>query len=100
MKLEVLTQHFEVPKKTQFGTIMKSLGQDRVFVKNEAGAWKQVGYLIHNSMTFLGLVDFPKELGPLVAAELAKQKKKPVSYGGAPESVKEELESEDEDDVS
>lgn len=98
MKLEVLAEHFEVPKRTQFGTIMRSTGQDKIYVKNEEGIWKHVGFLMHASMSFVGLVDFPKELGPLVADELTKQKKAKVRFGGAPESIVEAEESEEEDE--
>ena len=97
MKLEVLIQEFTVPKKTHFGTLEKSTGQDKVYVKTEAGAWRHVGYIGHASLCFTGLVDFPVELGPAVAEECSRQKKLPIRFGGAPETVVEMEENEDDE---
>ena len=97
MKLEVRCDDFVITKPTQFGPIERSTGQDKVYVKNETGIWKHVGYLSHAVWVFTGLVDFPQELGVAVAQECTKIKKRPIRFGGAPESIV-EFEEEEEDD--
>ena len=90
-----------LPKKTRYGTIERSLGQDKVYCKNETGQWKHCGFLFHAHRGFQGLVDFPHELGADLCKELAKIKGYPVAFLGAPESVPEFVEvdeSEDEDE--
>jgi len=105
LKLEVRCDDFVITKPTQFGPIERSTGQDKVYVKNVKGIWKHVGYISHTVWVFTGLVGVWKELGIAgaqelgiaIAQECTKIKKRPVRFGGAPESIV-ELEEEEEDD--
>lgn len=78
MAVEVLLEHFMVPKKTQFGTVQRSTCQDKVYIKNDAGVWKHCGYLGHASMHFAPLVGVPQELVEPIRAECERQKQKAV----------------------
>lgn len=79
MAVQVLLEDFVVPKRTQFGTVHRSLGQDKVYIKNEQGVWKHCGYLGHASMHFCPLVGVPHELVQPIADECARQKKEKVT---------------------
>lgn len=83
--IEVLREHFTVEKKTQFGTVHRSLGMDKVYVKNEEGLWRHCGYLAHAAKAFMPLVGVPNELVPLIAAECRKQIEAEVSFVMAPQ---------------
>jgi hypothetical protein len=99
IKIEVMLEHFTVPKRTQFGTIEKSTGQDKVYAKNELGIWKPVGYVSHSAKVFTGLVDFPKELGEIVAAECSKLRKETIRFAGAPDSIATQNEDDEDDEL-
>lgn len=97
--MKVQLEHFEVPKKTHFGTVMRSTGLDKVYVfDDDAELFKHCGYIGHASRTFTGLVNFPHELGPSVAAECSKMKGVPIRWGGAPADVPPVQQSEDDDE--
>lgn len=76
--VEVFLEHFEIDKKTQFGTVKRSTGQDKVYIKNDLGVWKHCGYLGHASMHFAPLVGVPQELVEPIRAECERQKQHPV----------------------
>jgi hypothetical protein len=72
---------FVVPKKTHYGTVMRSTGQDKVYIWNDdTDNWTHCGYLTHNTNVYLPLVGVPQELVPLIADECAKQKSVKVSH--------------------
>ena len=84
MKIE-LKEH-TVPKKTQWGTVEKSLNQHIVLIENdETKEMVQCGYV--GTTAFLPLAGFPQELCAEVAAECAKHLGKPVLAGEAPPSL-------------
>lgn len=76
--VEVMLEHFTVPKKTRFGTVERSTGQDKVYVKDDLGIWKHCGYLGHASMHFAPLVGVPQELVEPIRKECERQKGKAV----------------------
>jgi len=72
---------FVVPKKTHYGTVLRSTGQDKVYIWNDdTENWTHCGYLTHESGYFLPLVGVPKELVPVIAEQCAKQKSVKVKY--------------------
>ena len=84
MKIELI-EH-KVPKKTNFGTVHKSLNQHIVLIENlDTEKMVQCGYV--GATHFLPLSGFPEELCEEVAAECAKQLGKPVAAGEAPPSL-------------
>lgn len=84
MKIELI-EH-KVPKKTNFGTVQKSLNQHIVLIENnDTGKMVQCGYV--GDTHFLPLSGFPQELCEEVAAECSKQLVKPVAAGEAPPSL-------------
>lgn len=103
MKVEVKTAEFVVPKKTQYGTIERSMGMDHVWVMNtDTKSWVHAGYLAHktaerNHFWFSPLVTVPDELVAAIVAEISKQKKEPVMSAGSVYEV-EVVQSEDEED--
>ena len=98
--MKVKLEHFVVEKKTHFGPVERSTGQDKVYLFDDAAEqWKHCGYIAHAARVFTGLVNFPHELGPAVAAECTKQKGFAVRWGGAPEDKPPVIqESEDDED--
>lgn len=97
--MDVLIEEFVVPKKTQFGTYMKSTCQDKVYGKNIHGKWQQIGLLGHASRCLTGLTGIADEDGIIAAAECSKQKGFPIRWAGAPADEPEVgQESEDEDE--
>lgn len=97
--MEVLLEHFTIKKPTRFGTIDRSTGQDKVYIKDDFGIWKHCGYLGHTSMHFAPLVGVPPELVEPIAEECARQKEKPVvGIPSVPLAEKVSQESEDEDE--
>jgi hypothetical protein len=84
--MKLLIKEHTVPKKTQWGTVEKSLNQHIVFIENdETKQMMQCGYV--GATAFLPLAGFPQELCEEVAAECSKQLGKPVSAGQAPPSL-------------
>lgn len=72
---------FTVPKKTHYGTVERSMGQDKVYVWNDdTNNWTHCGYLTHNTNVFLPLVGVPKELVPAIAEQCAKEKSVQVKH--------------------
>jgi len=66
---------FVIPKKTHYGTVMRSMGQDKVYIWNDdTDNWTHCGYFTHETHIFLPLVGVPKELVPAIAEECGKQK--------------------------
>lgn len=97
--MRVQIEHFEVPKKTHFGTVKRSTGLDKVYLfDEEAKQFKHCGYIAREAKVFTGLVNFPQELGPDVAAECTKQKGHSIRWGGAPEDEPITTESEGDDE--
>jgi hypothetical protein len=48
---------------------------------------------------FTGLVDFPKELGEIVAAECSKLRKETIRFAGAPDSTVTQNEDDEDDEL-
>lgn len=103
MKVQVKTAEFFISKKTQYGTIERSMGQDYVWVYNpDNKSWVHAGYLAHKTEQrshywFSPLVTVPDELVAAIVAELTKQKKEPVMSAGSVYEV-DVVQSEDDDD--
>lgn len=83
MKIELIEQN--VPKKTVWGTVEKSLNQHIVLIENDEKKMVQCGYVGVNS--FLPLSGFPQELCEEVAVECSKQLDRKVAAGIAPPSL-------------
>lgn len=97
--MKVLIEHFEVKKDTHFGPVMRSTGMDKVYLfDDKAEQFKHCGWIACKARSFTGLVNFPHELGPDVAAACSKEKGHTIRWGGAPEDQPAQQESEDDDD--
>jgi hypothetical protein len=89
MAVQIKLAEFTVPKKTQYGTIERSTGQDYVWVMNpDTKAWRHCGYLAHQTKDrpyfwFSPLCDVVPELVEQIVAECAKQKKAEVLSAGS-----------------
>jgi hypothetical protein len=103
MAIEIKLAEFTVPKKTQYGTVQRSTGQDYVWVMNpDTKSWVHCGYLAHKTAErthywFCPLVNVPTELVAEIVAECSKQKKEPVMSAGSVYEA-EIVQSEDEYD--
>lgn len=78
--IELLLEEHVVEKKTIYGTVQRSLGQDKVYIRNEDKVWKHCGFLTHITKTFLPLVGVPQELVQPIAMECARMKCERVGF--------------------
>ena len=98
MAVEVLLDEFVIDKKTQFGTVKRSTGMDKVYVKNDQGIWKHCGYLMRESLVFSPILGVPAELVELIGAECSRQKAAEVRAMPSLPVYDEPVQSEDNED--
>lgn len=88
-----------VSKKVGGLTIEKQTGMSKVVLYGDDSIHRHVGYYVHESKVFSGLINWDNSLNESMAEAIAqKVKEKEVRYSDAPQDMPELTEEDDEDE--